>query len=107
MSKNNSMSSIKNDDFMTSDFSNRDFHLGSPTLMRTFLPSTPSHNNGGEQRFSTRYKTIFSENVIPSAGLFLPVEHRSYNRVFKISCEILSPPPHPANPPTPTPKTYP
>ena len=75
MSKNNSMSSIKNDDFMTSDFSNRDFHLGSPTLMRTFLPSTPSHNNGGEQRFSTRYKTIFSENVIPSAGLFLPPGH--------------------------------
>ena len=30
--------------------------------------------------------------------LFLPVEHRSYNRVFKITSTILKPPHHPHNP---------
>jgi hypothetical protein len=43
----------------TTDFSSSvttDFHIASPTFMRTFLPNTPTmqQDNGGQQRFSTR-----------------------------------------------------
>ena len=49
-----------------------------------------------------RFAPTLVKTIIFKSNVFLPVEHTSYNRVFKISSTFLIPPPS-----TPTPKTFP